>query len=119
MTTLILAALILYFVQTLLPVTFRYRGNPASFNARDEMPATTVLVGRAERALVNVGEAMILFLPLALLTLNVEGAVLGATIFLLARVAHVVLYLTGVPYLRTIVWAISLVGLVMMAQHIV
>jgi len=35
MTFWILAALALYFVQTLLPVTFRYRGNPASFTARD------------------------------------------------------------------------------------
>jgi hypothetical protein len=47
MTFWILAALLLYFVQTLLPVTFRYRGHPSSFNARDEMPPTTRLVGRA------------------------------------------------------------------------
>lgn len=119
MTTLILAALILYFVQTLLPVTFRYRGDPASFGTRDEMPETTVLVARAERALVNVGEAMILFLPLALLTLNVEGAVFGATLFVGARVAHVILYLAGVPYLRTVAWLVSLAGLVMMALNIV
>ena len=58
MTFWILAALALYFVQTLLPVTFRYRGSPASFTSRDTMPETTVLVARAERALVNVGEAM-------------------------------------------------------------
>ncbi|MEM9230954.1 MAG: MAPEG family protein [Pseudomonadota bacterium] len=118
MTFWILAASALYFVQTLLPVTFRYRGNPASFTARDTMPEATVLVARAERALVNVGEAMILFLPLALLTLNDDGAVWGAMIFVLARVAHVILYLTGVPYLRTVAWLISLVGLVMMATHI-
>ncbi|MCV6586567.1 MAG: MAPEG family protein [Marinibacterium sp.] len=118
MTTMILAALALYFVQTLLPVTFRYRGNPASFNARDEMPPTTVLVARSERALTNVGEAMILFLPLALLTLDAPAAVTGATTFLAARVAHVILYLTGVPYLRTVVWLISLVGLGMMAMNV-
>ncbi|MEM9319444.1 MAG: MAPEG family protein [Pseudomonadota bacterium] len=118
MTFWILAALALYFVQTLLPVTFRYRGNPASFTARDEMPEATVLVARAERALVNVGEAMIVFLPLALLTLEAEGAVVGAMIFALARVAHVILYLTGVPYLRTLVWLISLAGLLIMALNI-
>ncbi|MEL6170266.1 MAG: MAPEG family protein [Pseudomonadota bacterium] len=118
MTFWILAALALYFVQTLLPVTFRYRGSPASFTARDTMPEVTVLAARAERALVNVGEAMILFLPLALLTLEAGGAVFGAAIFVMARIAHVVLYLTGVPYLRTIVWLISLAGLVMMALHI-
>ena len=69
----ILTALTLYFVQTLLPVTFRYRGSPASMTARDTMPEATPLVRRAERALVNVGEAMILFLPLAVLGMNAEG----------------------------------------------
>ncbi|MEM7189002.1 MAG: MAPEG family protein [Pseudomonadota bacterium] len=116
MTFWILAALGLYFIQTLLPVTFRYRGDPVSMKSRDEMPEATVLVRRAERALFNVGEAMILFLPLALMTLDAEGAEMGAAIFVLARAAHVVLYLTGVPYLRTVVWVISLIGLVMMAM---
>lgn len=115
MTFWILTALVLYFIQTLLPVTFRYRGDPSSMRARDEMPEPTVLVRRAERALVNVGEAMILFLPLALLTLEAEGAATGAAIFVLAHVAHVVLYLTGVPYLRTVAWIISLIGLAVMA----
>jgi uncharacterized MAPEG superfamily protein len=116
MTFWILAALLLYFVQTLLPVTFRYRGHPSSFNARDEMPPTTRLVGRAERALTNVGEAMILFLPLALLSRDAEGATLGAAVFVCARIAHVILYLAGVSYLRTLVWMISLIGLLMMVQ---
>jgi len=30
-----------------------------------------------------------------------------------ARVAYVPLYAAGVPYLRTLVWTISLIGLVM------
>jgi uncharacterized MAPEG superfamily protein len=118
MTFWILAALALYFLQTLLPVTFRYRGSPAAFGARDQMPETTLLVARAERALVNVGEAMILFLPLALLAHEAEGATTGAMIFVLARIAHVILYLAGIPFLRTIVWLISLAGLVTMAIHI-
>lgn len=119
MTFWIITALVLYFVQTLLPVTFRYRGSHASMRSRDEMPEATPIVLRAERALVNVGEAMILFLPLALLTIDAKGAILGAAIFVLARMAHVVLYLMGVPYLRTLVWVVSLVGLFMMALTIV
>jgi len=118
MTFWILAALVLYFVQTLLPVTFRYRGSPESMKSRDVMPEATPLVGRAERALVNVGEAMILFLPLALLTLEAEGATLGAALFVIARAAHLIVYLAGVAYLRTAVWVVSLVGLVIMASAI-
>ena len=119
MTIWIMTALALYFVQTLLPVSFRYRGHPASMTARDTMPEATPLVRRAERALVNVGEAMILFLPLALMTRDAADAVLGAQVFVLARIAHLALYLLGVPYLRTLVWVISLVGLGMMAATLV
>lgn len=118
MTFWILAVLALYFLQSLLPVTFRYRGNPASMGARDVMPEATTLVRRAERALANLGEAMFLFLPLALLTLHSEPAETGAALFVFARVAHLVLYLTGVPYLRTLAWLISLVGLILMALNI-
>ena len=118
MTFWILVALGLYFIQTLLPVSFRYRGDPASMKSRDVMPEATPLVRRAERALVNVNEAMILFLPLALLTINAPAALLGAQVFVIARIIHLPLYLFGIPYLRTLVWAISLIGLTMMAMAI-
>ena len=38
---------------------------------------------------------------------------LGAQLYFWARVAYVPLYAAGVPYLRTLVWTISLIGLVM------
>jgi uncharacterized MAPEG superfamily protein len=41
-------------------------------------------------------------------------AVTGAWIFLIARVLYVPLYLSGVPALRTLVWVVSWVGLIMM-----
>ncbi|MEM7376844.1 MAG: MAPEG family protein [Pseudomonadota bacterium] len=116
MTPWILAALLLYVIQTLLPVTFRYRGSPASMSARDVMPEATRLVGRAERALVNVGEAMMVFLPLAILARDQPAAVLGAQLFLVARVVYVPLYLAGVAYWRTAVWVLSLVGLGLIAR---
>ena len=119
MTFWISIALLLYFIQTLLPISFRYRGSPASMNSRDNMPEATPLVRRAERALVNVGEAMILFLPLAILTLDKEGSVLGAQIFVIARIAHLIIYLMGISYLRTIVWVISLIGLLIMASTLI
>ncbi|MEM6984916.1 MAG: MAPEG family protein [Pseudomonadota bacterium] len=116
MTSWILAALLVYFVQTLLPVTFRYRGSLDSMKSRDVMPDGTPLVYRAERALVNVGEAMIVFLPLAILAQDTDGAVLGAQIFVLARIVYVPLYLLGVAYVRTLVWVVSLIGLGIIAN---
>lgn len=116
MTFWILTALGLYFAQTLLPVAFRYKGSPEAMKSRDVMPEPTVMSGRADRALINVTEAMILFFPLALLTLEVDGAVVGATIFVCARIIYVPLYLAGVPFLRTLAWVGSLGGLFVMAM---
>lgn len=117
----ILAALGLYFVQTLLPPVFRYilRSDPqvlATLGARDDPPETSVYGARSERALRNAGEAMLIFLPLALLTLESEGAVLGAQIFVIARVAYVSAYVLGIPVLRSIIWTAGVVGLGLMAM---
>ena len=43
---------------------------------------------------------------------------LGATIWILARIVYLPIYLFGVIYVRTAVWAISIVGLVMMLSAI-
>ncbi|MBO6551384.1 MAG: MAPEG family protein [Roseitalea sp.] len=118
MTFWILMALGLYFVQTLLPVAFRFKGSPEAMKSRDEMPEASVVCGRADRALANVTEAMILFIPLALLLQAAGGAALGAIIFVCARIIYVPLYLTGVPYLRTFAWIASLGGLLVMAMAI-
>ena len=74
--------------------------------------------GRAERALANMHEALPVFLALALLNMIVGTAagmaVTGATLFLVARVVYVVIYMAGVPVLRTLVWGVGWAGLVMM-----
>lgn len=115
----ILCALGLYFVQTLLPVAFRYKGSPDAMKSRDVMPETTALTGRADRALANVTEAMIMFFPLALLAQGIDGAVTGAALFVIARIVYVPLYLAGVPFLRTVAWLAGLVGLFLMAMSII
>ena len=119
MTFWILLAIGLYFVQTLLPVAFRYQGSPDAMKSRDVMPETTALTGRADRALANATEAMILFFPLALLSQGIDGALTGAAIFVIARIIYVPLYLAGVPFLRTVAWVAGLVGLFMMAMLLI
>jgi uncharacterized MAPEG superfamily protein len=42
----------------------------------------------------------------------------GANLFFWARVIFWPVYLAGVPYLRTIVWTVGIVGLLMMAAAI-
>lgn len=88
---------------------------------RDELPEATPLGGRAERAAANSIEALILFVPLALtaqLAGSAEAATLGATVFFWARVAYLPIYLIGIPYLRSLVWAVGVAGLAMMVSKL-
>ena len=41
-------------------------------------------------------------------------AATGAIIWIIARALYVIIYATGIPVVRTLVWAASIVGLVMM-----
>jgi len=124
MTFWILAALALYFVQTLLPPMFRYilRRDPqilATLGPRDDPPQTSLHGARAERALHNSGEALLIFLPLALLGLDKEGAVVGAQIFVLCRLAYVPAYILGIPFVRSLIWTLGVGGLALMAIAVV
>ena len=73
---------------------------------------------RAERALINVHEALPVFVVIGLL-LVVRGVndglgIQGAWIFLISRILYVPAYLGGVFGIRSAIWVVSWVGLVMM-----
>jgi uncharacterized MAPEG superfamily protein len=122
MILVILLVLALFVIQTLLPNRFREPAAESSVKValgpRDDPRPYTVIGGRAARALSNMQEALPVFLALALLNLIVGSAaeisITGAWIFLLARVVYVPAYLSGIPGLRTLVWAVGLVGLALM-----
>ena len=89
---------------------------------RDGLPAPSDMAGRAVRAHANMLESLVLFAILVLIIqiagLNNDQTALGAQIFVGARLVHAIVYLVGVPWLRTGVWAVSIIGLVMMAWPI-
>ena len=70
---------------------------------------------RATRALANFVESYGVFvaLDLGLIATQHTGG-WGAMIWVLGRIVYVPLYLFGVPYLRTLAWAVALAGLMMM-----
>lgn len=73
--------------------------------------------GRADRASVNMLQNLVLFAPLVLVA-HVTGrtnamTALGAEIFFFARLAYAFIYPIGIPYLRTLVWTVSVIGLVL------
>lgn len=74
--------------------------------------------GRAERASANFRETYPAFVALAL-GLAVTGRTgelgeWGAILWFAARIAYIPLYLLGVPVVRSLVWGLSLAGLLMM-----
>ena len=124
MVLLILLVLALFVLQTLLPGRFREPSPEGgkgklveNLGNRDHVRPLTIVGERAARALANMHEALPVFLALALLNLIVGTAgmaVTGATLFLIARVVYVAIYIAGVPVLRTVVWGIGWVGLALM-----
>ncbi len=91
-----------------------------SFNAgpRDgEAPPVSAVTARVERALRNFLETFPLFAAAALaVTLAHQSnatTALGAQLYVGGRAAYLAIYAAGVPYLRTAVWTVSMVGLAM------
>jgi uncharacterized MAPEG superfamily protein len=87
------------------------------FGNREGLPVLTGWAGRAYRAHHNMLENLVLFAALILIcaVTNKTNAttLLGAQLFLWARLAYAVIYLAGIPYLRTAAWLVSVIGLVM------
>ena len=74
--------------------------------------------GRAACALTNFQETYPAFIGL-LLGLAFVGdssglGLLGATVWLVARIVYIPLYLAGIPYVRSLVWLVSILGLALM-----
>lgn len=117
-TSYIVLAIVFYIAQIVVQalVSVPQYGVGPLVGARDNMAEPHPMLGRIKRANQNMVEALVMFMPLALLALhtNTVGATLGAAVFFYARLAFFPLYVFGVPWLRTIVWGIGIAGLVMM-----
>lgn len=94
------------------------------FTARDTQPTAKGLAcGRATRALNNYVENLgpFIAMALALIATGQHGGLgaAGATIWILARIVYLPTYVMGVIYVRTALWAISIIGLLMMLVRLV
>ena len=111
---------ILAIFHILIAVRFKTRqyGTKWNMGARDEdLPPPTPIVGRLARAQANFFEtfpiAAAAILIVAAASLEDRWTAIGAMIWLGARIVYLPLYAFGVPVLRTLVWTLSLIGLVM------
>ena len=114
---LLLWAALLTFVQMLVAVTGATLqvGLPRLAGNREGLAPCTGWAGRAHRAHHNMLESLVLFAALVLVAVVSQKTnsttLLGAQLFFWARLAYAVVYLAGIPWLRTGVWLVSVIGL--------
>ena len=111
--------LVLALVQVLVAANLRTLETGLQYNmgARDkEAPPPKPLTARMQRAQANLFETLPLFAA-AVLIAHVAGregpaTLLGCQMYLIARIVYVPLYALGIPLVRSLVWVVSVVGLV-------
>ena len=91
---------------------------------RDEtMPPPGVLLARTRRALANCLETYPVFVAAVLAVAAVRRfdllSLIGAHLYLWARVAYLGLYMAGVPLVRSLAWNVALVGILMILWRLV
>ena len=118
-------AVALTVVQMLVAVTgaFAQVGLPPLVGNRENFPALTGWAGRADRAHRNMIHNLVLFAALVLVAVvsgrTNDTTLLGAQLFFWARLAYAIIYLIGIPWVRTAAWAVSMAGLVIIFLQLV
>lgn len=120
----LLLSAILCFVQMLIAATGANQqvGLPALAGNREGLPEMAGWAGRARRAHLNMIENLVLFAALVLIAAAAGKAnaatATGAAIFFWGRLAHAVIYLIGIPWLRTLAWFVSVIGMIIIAVQL-
>lgn len=116
-------SVVLGVVQVFLAATLVTQQRGLKWNAgnRDGDPRPiTGAAARADRASRNFLETFPFFaaavLAVVFAKLNTPHTALGAQIYFWARAAYVPIYVVGIPYLRTAVWAVSFWGLLQLLE---
>ena len=117
----LLWSVVLGLLQILLTATcsLGQRGLDWAASARDEVkPPLGGVGGRLDRARANFLETFPLFAAAVLaahvLQQHDQLTVLGAQLYFWARLVYVPVYAAGIPYLRTLVWTVSIAGIVLL-----
>ncbi|MCS5683406.1 MAG: MAPEG family protein [Actinomycetota bacterium] len=86
-----------------LVTTLNYPANP---------PAPAAWAQRAQRAHLNLVENLPAFAALVIIAnITDANAATGAALFFWARLAHAVVHILGIPYVRTLAFAVSWIGM--------
>ena len=114
---------VLLFVHVFIATRFKTAqyGRKWNVGARDEaLPEPNPVTGRLIRAQANFQEtfpiAIVALLGVVIAGRTSQATALGGWIWLAARAVYLPLYWAGIPVVRTIVWAIALIGLIMVIK---
>jgi len=92
-------------------------GGLAMMNNRDNLNPPTVFQLRTKRLTDNFRENLWFFAPLVLIAatagISNQWTVLGAQVFLGARLLHAIWYIMGWPILRAFFWLAGVIGCVL------
>jgi uncharacterized MAPEG superfamily protein len=95
-------------------------GLPTAAGNQHDLTPWTGWNDRLNRAIRNLIEAIAIFAPIVIAVqisgLNNETTAMGAQIFVIARIAHAVVYTLGVPWVRTAAWFVGVVGIIMVGS---
>jgi uncharacterized MAPEG superfamily protein len=115
----------LAFVQVLIAVqgAVMQVGLPKLAGNREALPELTGWAGRARRAQRNMVENLVLFAALVLVAVAAgktnNMTLLGAQLFFWGRFAYAAVYIAGIPWLRTGVWFVSVIGMILIFAQLV
>jgi uncharacterized MAPEG superfamily protein len=116
-------AIVLGLAQVLIAATLGTQQRGLKWNAgnRDgDVKSLTGVAARADRASRNFLETFVFFtaavLAVELAHRNSGSTAMGVQIYFWARVAYWPVYAVGIPYLRTVVWAVGFWGLLQVLE---
>ena len=105
------------------PAAILQVGLPTLAGNRENLAEITGFAGRAIRAHRNMLESLVLFAILVLVANAIDRSnpmtVMGAQLFLGGRVAFAAVYLIGIPWVRTVAWAVSMAGLLLIFLQLI
>jgi uncharacterized MAPEG superfamily protein len=97
-------------------------GLPALAGNREGLPPCSGWAWRAQRAHQNMLESLVLFTALVLIAALTDktnsSTLLGAQLFFWARLAYAAVYVAGIPWLRTGIWLVSVIGLILISLQL-
>jgi uncharacterized MAPEG superfamily protein len=100
----------------------KQRGLKWNMGTREPVAPLTGYPGRIDRAFQNFKETFPFFLAaVCLLSLTHKGGSIshaGSLIYLLSRVVYIPLYVFGVAVVRSVVWMLSLLGILLVLAQL-